>query len=291
MPAGSARPLPAGSPEIRRIGEALHAGTLREFSREQRDELIAKLDIVEEAFATGVGFLPLVGDMADLANFIEGRDLITDEDLGITSRFVLAVAVILPFVSGNTVRKIKELLGKLTERLRRAGRSPASDKLLQAAESAVRKSDDFENLGAPRGTNWLTDTMKGWRNGEVIPDNVLKRLSSRLNRNNVSIIKNDWAKSVLDKTGDAAQFVRFRDGSAGILLRPNATRYQLLHELKHYEHWLANKKLYGQLSRLEREEFVFKALQESHYWKSLTAAEQKHAIEHIEYFRRLFRSN
>jgi hypothetical protein len=133
--------------------------------------------------------------------------------------------------------------------------------------------------------------MKGWRNGQIIPDNVLKRLSSRLNRHNVSIIRNDWAKGVLDKTGDAAGFVRFRDGSAGILLRPNATRYQLLHELKHYEHWLANKELYGQLSQLHREEFVFKALRESHHWKDFNSAERKHAAEQIEYFRRLLGTN
>jgi hypothetical protein len=130
--------------------------------------------------------------------------------------------------------------------------------------------------------------MKGWRDGEITPDSVLQRLSSRLNRNNASIIKNDWATGVLDKTGDAAQFVRFKDDSAGILLRANATRYQLIHELKHYEHWLANKKLYGQLSRLQREKFVFKALRESHHWKSFTQAERLHALEHIKYFRRLF---
>ena len=130
--------------------------------------------------------------------------------------------------------------------------------------------------------------MKGWRNGEIVADSVLHRVSSRLNRNNVAIIKNEWATGVLDKTGNAAQFVRFKDGSAGILLRPNATRYELLHELKHYEHWLANKKLYGQLCQLEREEFVFKALQENHYWKSFTDVERQHAFEHIEYFRRVF---
>ena len=104
----------------------------------------------------------------------------------------------------------------------------------------------------------------------------------------MSIIKNDWATGVWDKTGDAAQFVRFNDGSAGILSRANATRYPLIHELKHHEHWLENKKLYGQLSQLQREEFVFKALRESHHWQSFTQAERLHALEHIEYFRRLF---
>jgi hypothetical protein len=64
--------------------------------------------------------------------------------------------------------------------------------------------------------------MKGWRNGEIIPDNVLNRLSGHLNRKNASVIRND-----------------------------------------------------------------FLALQESHHWKSFTAAEQKHETEHIEYFRKL----
>lgn len=130
--------------------------------------------------------------------------------------------------------------------------------------------------------------MKGWRGGVIVSDDVLNRLSSRLSRNHVTIIRNDWATGVLDKTGDAAQFVRFKDGSAAILLRPRATRYQLLHELKHYEHWLANRKLYGQLSRLDREEFVFQALQASHHWMSLTPAERNHAIDLIRYFRRLY---
>ena len=81
----------------------------------------------------------------------------------------------------------------------------------------------------------LSDAMTGFRDGEVIPDSVLKRLSSRLG-NNTRIIKNEWAQKILKKSGDVAQFMRFKDGSAGILLRPNATRYQLVHKLKHYEH-------------------------------------------------------
>lgn len=130
--------------------------------------------------------------------------------------------------------------------------------------------------------------MKGWKGGEIVPDRVLQRLTVHLNRNGVAIIKNDWAKSVLDMTGDAAQFVRFKDGSAGILLRPHATRYQLVHELSHYQHWLSDKAAYGRLSRLEREEFVFRALQQSHHWKSFNDAERRHARDHIEYFQRLF---
>ncbi|XZE21868.1 hypothetical protein SH449x_001776 [Pirellulaceae bacterium SH449] len=65
--------------------------------------------------------------------------------------------------------------------------------------------------------------MKGFRDGEIIPDSVLARLSSR-RRINTRIIKNEWAHEILEKTGDVAQFTRFKDGSAAISLRPNATR-------------------------------------------------------------------
>ncbi len=132
--------------------------------------------------------------------------------------------------------------------------------------------------------------MKGFKEGEIIPASILKRLSSRLNRNNTSIITNDWAQKILRKTGDGAQFVRFKDGSAAILLRPNATRYQLVHELKHYEHWLADPVKLAKMGMLEREEFVFTALQEGNHWRLFNDAERAHAFEYIEYTRRIYGS-
>ncbi|MDP1560071.1 MAG: zincin-like metallopeptidase toxin domain-containing protein [Pirellulaceae bacterium] len=130
--------------------------------------------------------------------------------------------------------------------------------------------------------------MNGFKDGELIADTVLARLSVRLSRNKVSIIKNEWALEILGKTGDGAQFVRFKDGSAGILLRPYATRYQLVHELKHYEHWLANPNDYAKSSKLEREEFVFRALLKSNHWRLFNDSERTHALEYIEYVRRLY---
>ncbi len=130
--------------------------------------------------------------------------------------------------------------------------------------------------------------MKGWKNGEVIPESVLKRLARRLSQNNVSVIQNEWAVEVLEKSGARAQFVRFNDGSAALVLRPNATRYQIVHELKHYEHWLADPEKYGSLSKLEREEFVFEALQKSNHWRRFNDAERAHALEYIEYIRKLY---
>lgn len=132
--------------------------------------------------------------------------------------------------------------------------------------------------------------MKGWKGGEVISEAVIRRLARRLNRSKVIVAQDDWALGILDKSGDAAQFVRYEDGSAGILLRPNATRYQLVHELKHYEQWLANQKEYARLSKLEREEFVFGALQRSNHWRRFTKAEKRHAREYIEYIRKLYRN-
>jgi len=69
---------------------------------------------------------------------------------------------------------------------------------------------------------------------------------------------------------------------------PPPTRYQLVHELKHYEHWLADPAKYVKLGKLEREEFVFKALQVSNHWRLFTDAERIHALEYIEYIRRLY---
>lgn len=85
--------------------------------------------------------------------------------------------------------------------------------------------------------------MAAWQDGEQVSARLLERLSRRLNRLRISILQNEWALSLLDRSHDAAQFVRFKDGSAAILLRPNATRYQLIHELKHAEHWHSDRRL------------------------------------------------
>lgn len=132
--------------------------------------------------------------------------------------------------------------------------------------------------------------MKGWKNGEVISEAVISRLSRRLARSRVSVIQNQWAMDILQRTGDAAQFVRFRDGSAGILLQSPATRYQIVHELKPYEHWLASPLAYCAISKLEREEFVFASIQKSNQWRLFNDTERLHAAEYIQYLRKLFRS-
>ena len=132
--------------------------------------------------------------------------------------------------------------------------------------------------------------MTPWLNGEVISAAAIKRLSRRLGRVKVSIISNDWAIQTLGRLGAEAQFVRFKDGSAAILLRPLATRYQLVHELKHFEHWLRGPSDYAKMGRLEREEFVYKRLQESNHWRRFNVSEKAHALEYIKYIRLLHQS-
>lgn len=130
--------------------------------------------------------------------------------------------------------------------------------------------------------------MAAWQDGEQVSARLLERLSRRLSRFRISIIQNEWALSLLDRSQDAAQFVRFKDGSAAILHRPDATRYQLLHELKHAEHWLSNPVAYAGASKLERESFVFEALRASRRWQRYSSSERRHAVEYIQYLQRLY---
>jgi hypothetical protein len=205
---------------------------------------------------------------------------------------VLIVTVLVSSLPAIASNHAVLLLGTHAE-LSAAKRPFNTEQAALTPETATSYYDPFREVAsdspvAPKRVDWLADSMNGWKNGEVIPGSVLKRLSSRLNRNNVSIIPNEWALEILEKSGDRAQFVRFKDGSAGLLLRPNATRYQVVHELKHYEHWLADPTKYGTLNKLEREEYVFKALQESSHWRRFNDAERTHALEYIEYLRRLY---
>ena len=57
------------------------------------------------------------------------------------------------------------------------------------------------------------------KNGRPLPpadsnyDWPIEKQSATTTRINASIIKNEWAQGILKKSGDGAQFVRFKDGS------------------------------------------------------------------------------
>ncbi|XZE20895.1 zincin-like metallopeptidase toxin domain-containing protein [Pirellulaceae bacterium SH449] len=122
--------------------------------------------------------------------------------------------------------------------------------------------------------------MIGRRAGEVVPDASLKALSMRLLRNRVNLVRN--ADEALDAAGAGGLFRVYKDGSASILLRKNATYYEVAHELRHYEHYLRiGADAYKKLSPLVREQQVYDALRNSHRWLQMTADEIKHAQQYI----------
>ena len=78
--------------------------------------------------------------------------------------------------------------------------------------------------------------MIGRRGGTVVADDVLKRLEPLLLKNRVVVSKN--ADRMLAGRAASGIFRVFKDGSATIFLRSDRTRYELIHELKHYGHFM-----------------------------------------------------
>ncbi len=122
--------------------------------------------------------------------------------------------------------------------------------------------------------------MTGRRGGTVVPDNVLKRLDPSLLKNRVVVSKN--ADRMLAGRAASSIFRVFKDGSATIFLRSDRTRYELVHELRHYGHFRTiGADSFRRLTRLEQEQFVYDALRKSRHWREFTAAEIQHAQDYI----------
>ena len=70
-------------------------------------------------------------------------------------------------------------------------------------------------------------------------------------------------------------------GKPAVLLGPNPTEYEVLHELAHVEQWeTLGPDAYGRLDVVAKEQFVYDRLQ-AEYWDLLTYEEQLHAKEYI----------
>jgi hypothetical protein len=73
----------------------------------------------------------------------------------------------------------------------------------------------------------------------------------------------------------------YRDGSAAIFLRSDATHYEVRHERIHYQHFRdIGATAFSKLSVREREQYVYDRLR-TRYWRRLTQAEQRHAVTYI----------
>jgi hypothetical protein len=74
----------------------------------------------------------------------------------------------------------------------------------------------------------------------------------------------------------------YKDGSAAIFLRRNATVYEVAHELRHYQQYLdIGPDAYRRLTQLQREQYVYDSLRNSHRWCQLSEEEIKHARDYI----------
>jgi hypothetical protein len=137
--------------------------------------------------------------------------------------------------------------------------------------------------------------------GAIVSDATIDRLASRLARKGVAIDRSEAAVSRLNSRGAAAAFGAAEDGkSATLFLRPNATRYEIAHELKHYTDWLADPAAYVQrglayrgvtggrtyemfskaTSTLAAERYVFEGLKSTHF-RRMSAQEIQHAQNYM----------
>lgn len=100
-------------------------------------------------------------------------------------------------------------------------------------------------------------------------------------------LRNDdvWL-SVGKLDGNGNVVIKFRPnefGKAELHLPSNATHYEKLHELGHYEHWKSLGKNYDEwikLSQVDRERWVLDWMRSNH-WNSISSAERKNAIEQL----------
>jgi RHS repeat-associated protein len=142
------------------------------------------------------------------------------------------------------------------------------------------KADDVAS--AMRGIRvTLADAfMMGRRGGNVVTEGALDALSFRLIRNRVNLVRN--ADAELKALGAGGLFRVYKDGSAAIFLRRNATVYEVAHELRHYQQYLdIGPDAYRRLTQLQREQYVYDSLRNSHGWCQLSEEEIKHARDYI----------
>jgi hypothetical protein len=77
-------------------------------------------------------------------------------------------------------------------------------------------------------------------------------------------------------------FIANRNGPSELLLRSNATRAEVLHELSHFRHM---KRVefddYIEAGRLGREQTVYNTIKTNRYWSQMTQAERDAAFIYI----------
>lgn len=181
--------------------------------------------------------------------------------------------------------------------------APAAGQLVPNLGGSSRALDSTDIFAPVNEIEMLCDASigSGRLGGAIVSDVTIDRLASRLARNQVVIDRSEAAVARLDSRGSLAAFAVAENGeSARLLLRPDATRYEIAHELKHYTEWLSDPAAYVQrglayrsvkggrtfemfskaASTLSAERYVFEGLQETHFHR-LTPQEIQHAQNYM----------
>lgn len=84
----------------------------------------------------------------------------------------------------------------------------------------------------------------------------------------------------LPKNAGAGFWIDGKTGRVAILLRENATRYEVMHEWLHFMHFGRDVDRYRRMPDLLKEQFIFSRIRK-YYWDTLSAVEKQNAIENI----------
>ncbi len=135
------------------------------------------------------------------------------------------------------------------------------------AARAVSKVDDAFMAGSRRG-------------GALYGDAKLAKLENYLAKRGVTLEKN--ADAFLDARNANGAFRSMGDGTAKMYLRSNATRYEVLHELSHFNHLRSvGPTAYQAAGRVAKEQFVYNALKSNRAWSTFAQTERDHAFMYI----------
>jgi len=167
---------------------------------------------------------------------------------------------------------------------------------------ATDASSGEEPLGL---ANAMAEKPLGRNDGRIVSDTVIAHLAGRLARQGVRIDQGDDAQRLLIIHHAVGIFIAEEDKkTARICLKPDATRFEIAHELMHMKEWLkdpgayverglaykkarseAEEKYLRAESRVAAEEYVYNALRTTQ-WHRLTAAERKRSDKYIRDVRR-----
>jgi hypothetical protein len=127
----------------------------------------------------------------------------------------------------------------------------------------------------------FTETT-GRLGGQLYGEARLGRLSNYLDRRGVRLVR-DADERILRMNPDAnGAFVANRTGPSELLLRSNATRAEVLHELSHYRHFKRTDfDAYQAAGRIGREQTVYDTLKNNRNWHQLRQAERDDAFDYI----------